>query len=357
MTQDRKTIEIIHPAERADTKKQLLLFLLVTYGVTYASGLLIWYGSAAGMVTIPVDMTVSNAQMFCPAAGVMFAYLITRWKDDLLPRWFYLWFLLLTTVMLLCALLCILWPGQPIMRNGLSISRWQQISQSVVTGGSILGWIALLLSGRKRRTVYGLSWKQGKASFLCILAFFVLTLVRAGIFYIASGQAAVILTLLQDETIWLSLITMPLIFPFSFATFFGEEYGWRYYLQPVLQKRFGLRGGVLILGIVWGLWHIFLDFFFFAAPGGPIATLLTRFINCVPMSIFLAWAYLKTDNIWVPAILHFMNNSMSILLANEYAARILLNPELTWIVLPSSLIVNGLLFGSFLLAKEFRKIR
>ena len=38
MNQDNETIEIIKPAESADIRKQLLLFLLVAYGVTYAMG-------------------------------------------------------------------------------------------------------------------------------------------------------------------------------------------------------------------------------------------------------------------------------------------------------------------------------
>lgn len=46
------------------------------------------------------------------------------------------------------------------------------------------------------------------------------------------------------------------IFPISFIGYLGEEYGWRYYLQPILQKKYGLRAGVVILGIVWGLWHV-----------------------------------------------------------------------------------------------------
>ena len=40
-------------------------------------------------------------------------------------------------------------------------------------------------------------------------------------------------------------------FVFTFIAFFGEEYGWRFYLLPVMIKKFGLRKGVLLLGIVW----------------------------------------------------------------------------------------------------------
>ena len=65
MKENNETIEIINPAETADTKRQLLLFLLAAYGVTYAMGLLTWYGSAvsAELSAFP------NAQMYYPAAG------------------------------------------------------------------------------------------------------------------------------------------------------------------------------------------------------------------------------------------------------------------------------------------------
>lgn len=353
MNQDNETIEIIKPAESADIRKQLLLFLLVAYGVTYAMGLLTWYGYAVGADTA----SFPNAQMFYPAAGVMFAYLITRWKDDLLPRWFYLCFLLVTVAMLLCAAFSAFLPGQPLSANGQTISFGSIMSQYIMIGGTLLCWIPLLLSGKKRRAAYGLSWKNGKASLLCILVFLALYFGRAVIVYITSGQPDMILTILQDPATWIYLLMMPLNFLLAFAPFFGEEYGWRYYLQPILQKRFGLRGGVLILGVAWGLWHIFLDFFFYTTPDRGLIMTLSQIITCVTLGIFFAWAYLKTNNIWVPVILHFMNNNLTVVVANEFSAEILQNQEVTWGLIPSSLIMNGLLFGLFLFAKEFRKDR
>ncbi|NIM48808.1 MAG: CPBP family intramembrane metalloprotease, partial [Gemmatimonadales bacterium] len=38
------------------------------------------------------------------------------------------------------------------------------------------------------------------------------------------------------------------------AATFGEEYGWRGFLQDELVKLGTLRG-VLLIGVVWGLWH------------------------------------------------------------------------------------------------------
>lgn len=101
------------------TKKQLIIFLLVAYGVTYLMGLLTWYGS-----TIPVEMSIfPNAQMFYPAAGVMLAYLFTQWEDSLLPRWFYLCFLLTTLLMIAFCVLSVAMPGQTVILNGMQIGR------------------------------------------------------------------------------------------------------------------------------------------------------------------------------------------------------------------------------------------
>ena len=351
MTENNETLEIMNPAETTDMKTQLLLFLLVAYGVTFAMGLLTWYGRF-----ITADLSpFPNAQMFYPAAGVMLAYLVTRRKDDLLPKWFYLCFLLVTAAMLLCAVFSVFLPGQPLMLNGQSLSMWSVISQYIMIGGTILCWITLLLSGKKRRAVYGLSWKQGRSSLWCILIFFLLYFGRAAITYIISGQADMVMTILKDPATIIYLLSTPLNFLLAFAPFLGEEYGWRYYLQPILQKRFGLRGGVLLLGVAWGIWHIFLDFFSYATPATGLIMTLSQIITCVTLGIFFAWAYLKTNNIWVPVILHFMNNNLILVVANEYSADILQDQQVTWSALPLSMILNGILFGFFLLAKEFRK--
>ena len=351
MKEQNETTPILDPANTSDTKRQLLIFILVAYGVTYAMGLLTWYGSvvSAELSAFP------NAQMYYPAAGVMLAYMITRWRDDMLPKWFFLCFTLLTIAMLLCAVLSVFLPMQPTGLNDQSVSMWAVISQYIIIGGTILCWIPLLASGRKRRAVYGLGWKQWKTSLLCILLFLALYFGRAAIFYLAEGQIDMIVKIVQDPATWIYLLIMPINFFLAFTPFFGEEYGWRYYLQPILQKRFGLRGGVLLLGVAWGIWHVFLDFFFYTTPDRGLIMLVSQTITCVTLGIFFAWAYLKTNNIWVPVILHFLNNNLSLVAANSYSMDVLENQQITWEMIPSALLLNGILFGGFLLAKEFWK--
>ena len=58
-------------------KNQLMIYVIIAYGITYVLGLLMWYGYGKGL-----DLSAfPNAQMLYPAAGVMMAYLITRKGD------------------------------------------------------------------------------------------------------------------------------------------------------------------------------------------------------------------------------------------------------------------------------------
>lgn len=337
--------------ETNETKKQLIIFLIIAYGVTYMMGLLTWYGS-----TIQVEMSVfPNAQMFYPAAGVMMAYLLTRRKDRLLPKWFYICFMLITVLMIALAALSVIAPGQQIFLYEQPISLWMLLSQYAIIIGSILCWITLLISRKERRAAYGLGWKNWKASVLCILVFLVLYFGRAVLAYVLEGQTDVLLEIWKNPMTWSYLLVTPINFLFVFIPFLGEEYGWRYYLQPILQKKFGMRGGVLILGIVWGLWHIFLDFFYYTTPDRGLIMTASQIITCVTLGIFFAWAYLKTDNIWVPVILHFLNNNLSLVVANDYSLEVLENQQVTWASVLASLLLNGVIFGFFLLSKEFRE--
>ena len=335
--------------ETAKSRRQLLIFLLIAYGLTYVMGILTWYGS-----TIPVEMSIfPSAQMFYPAAGVMLAYLLTEGKNSLVPKWFYLCFLLITLVMATFCVLCVVMPEQTVTLMEQPVSLWAMLSQYVIIGGSILCWLTLLLSGKKRRAAYGLGWKKWKASLLCILVFILLYFGRAAVAYIMEGTPGMMAEILKDPAAWAYMLFMPVNFLLAFAPFFGEEYGWRYYLQPLLQKRFGMRTGVLILGVVWGVWHVFLDFFFYTTPDRGLIQLTAQTITCITLGIFFAWAYLKTNNIWVPVIMHFLNNNLILVIANNYSADVIENQQVTWGMIPSVLLLNGIFYGLFLLSKEF----
>lgn len=333
-------------------KKQLLIYVLIAYGISYLLGIFMWYGYANGLD----NSAFPNAQMMYPAGGVIMAYLATKKGDTLLPKAFYWFFIIMTGFMIFCAILSVLMPNSMEAVTGVSILPWNLILQVIVTFSSVVFWILLLVSGKEKRAAYGLKGKKWKTSFLCILLFVGLYFFRTGAESLLGGQWSDFAALFTSPFTWLMLcLSLPINFFLVVTPFFGEEYGWRYFLQPLLQKRFGLRGGVILLGVVWGLWHLPINFFYYTTPDMGLQSCIAQQITCISLSIFMAYAYMKTENIWVPAVIHYLNNNLILVLAGSEDPSILSSQTITWSELLPALLLNGILFGVFLLTKEFRR--
>ena len=77
------------------------------------------------------------------------------------------------------------------------------------------------------------------------------------------------------------------IAPFINGLFgFGEELGWRGYLLPKLMV-LGKLKAYLLLGIVWGLWHLPLILIGFTYPGQPILGTLALIALTITFGIYL----------------------------------------------------------------------
>jgi uncharacterized protein len=81
----------------------------------------------------------------------------------------------------------------------------------------------------------------------------------------------------------------------------GEEFGWRGYALPVLAQRLGWRWASIVLGAIWGLWHLPL----FWMPGMAQATLpIGLFMaGTVGLSVVFARLAVNTRFSVLPAIL------------------------------------------------------
>lgn len=331
-------------------KKQMVIFLIVAYGVTYGLGLFMWYGFAKG-----ADVSVfPSAQMMYPVAGVMLAYLVTRKDDSRLPKWFFRGVLFVTAMLIVLAIVSVVVP-KTMTTMGVSVSLWVMTSQYILIIGSIVCWVLYLISSKEKREAYGFRWKNSKASAVCILLFLLLYFLRALLSCAVSGQLEYfVVFILGSPVTWISLFSLAINFFLVYIAFLGEEYGWRYYLQPIMQKKFGPRAGVLLLGVVWGLWHLPIDFFYYS-PAAGLAAAAAQQITCISLGIFFAYAYMKTENIWVPVVLHFLNNNLVPVISGTYSADVLQNQDIDWMQLPFALVVNFLLFGVFIYTKEFRR--
>ncbi|MFA4921832.1 MAG: type II CAAX endopeptidase family protein [Candidatus Neomarinimicrobiota bacterium] len=99
---------------------------------------------------------------------------------------------------------------------------------------------------------------------------------------------------------------------------FGEEFGWRGYLQGKLIDRFGLNRGLIFLGVVWGYWHLPVVLMGYNFPTSPVlGALILMPLGCVFMGIFLGWIYVVSKSIWMPMIAHGAMNLTAMLMLNE----------------------------------------
>jgi membrane protease YdiL (CAAX protease family) len=112
------------------------------------------------------------------------------------------------------------------------------------------------------------------------------------------GLIALLITALSGGTTPAHWFTFPR--PLRFAGWltgpWGEELGWRGYMQPTLQKRLGALGASLVVGTVWSLWH----YWPIATPAGGSLTelvqapFLTWLAYEVATSVMMAWLYNST---------------------------------------------------------------
>jgi membrane protease YdiL (CAAX protease family) len=93
------------------------------------------------------------------------------------------------------------------------------------------------------------------------------------------------------------------------AAVFGEEYGWRGFLQGEWIKLGTIRG-VFLVGLVWGLWHfpVILRGIHTYPPTALGLLLGTLFF--VLWGFVQSYAVLKTGSIWIAAFMHGVVNSV-----------------------------------------------
>ena len=70
-----------------------------------------------------------------------------------------------------------------------------------------------------------------------------------------------------------------------------EELGWRGFLQPRLQQRFSALHASIVIGVVWGLWHVPM----ILTGTGDFTVFWEYIINIIAMSVILAWLYNNTE--------------------------------------------------------------
>jgi membrane protease YdiL (CAAX protease family) len=112
--------------------------------------------------------------------------------------------------------------------------------------------------------------------------------------------------------IWLSLILQLIISTFIILPFvFGEELGWRGYLQNRLYYQRPVASAVAA-GLIWGLWYLPLNLAGYNYPGQPLPGAAIFPVSAVLLSIIFGWLFLRTGSVWVPCLAHASSVSVGV---------------------------------------------
>ncbi len=111
---------------------------------------------------------------------------------------------------------------------------------------------------------------------------------------------------------------LALAFGIVLGTFIGggqEEIGWRGFAQPELQKQYGGLLAAIVIGVLWGLWHLplFIDP---TAPHSqwPLASQAVYFVGITGFSVLLAWVYNGSGgSILLVMVMHGSENALGAL--------------------------------------------
>jgi membrane protease YdiL (CAAX protease family) len=101
----------------------------------------------------------------------------------------------------------------------------------------------------------------------------------------------------------------------------AEEPGWRDFALPRLQKRFGPLTGTLVLGPLWGMWHLPLFLTDWAGPHGADWLTVAEFVFSATMfSIVMTWVFNRTgESLPLAMLLHCgVNNFFSVAAADIF---------------------------------------
>lgn len=101
--------------------------------------------------------------------------------------------------------------------------------------------------------------------------------------------------------------------PLAAFNTFGEEFGWRAYMNQKMEPLLGTVGTCVIGGLIWGVWHAPLTVcghnFGTDYSGFPYLGIVLMSVQCIFVGVVLMWLTKRTGSIYPAALMHAMNNN------------------------------------------------
>lgn len=301
-------------ARRAVNWPHVWAYIGLTFGLTWLVDLVLFLN---GGLKSPGASMMMQFQMLMPAFAAlvlgMFFYKespIYYKTNRTASRWFIYYFFLMAIAFLGAAVMAMIRPELVTMLSGpllifsvvglllVLVLRWRGGPQSFAGAGMAFGKIRIwLMYGLGVALFYGLEtllnyvFKLGTPADITKL-------------YPAGAVSSLPTTVLYISTFFNMVILGPFL---GLIITFGEEYGWRGYLQSEL-VHLGRMRGVGLLGIIWGVWHWPIILMGYNYPGQPLLGPILMTGYTVALAYFLAYAVFKSKGLWSAAYLHALSN-------------------------------------------------
>ncbi len=125
-----------------------------------------------------------------------------------------------------------------------------------------------------------------------------------------------------------------------------EEFGWRGYAQEPLQEKIGVIPASLVIGLIWGIWH--LPLWFMAGDLHSAYSFLAFVMMTTSISIIYAWLYNSSGkNLIVVIFFHAMSNTAAPLI--PFLHGIEGKPESAYWIYAAVNVFFGIIFAYFLI--------
>ncbi len=242
------------------TTKRILLFLGITFGITYLYEFAVIYplvfSEEAGRQLLA--QTLLGVAMIFPALGVLATRLITKegFKGNsyILPK------------------------------TGARSVKW-----------FLFGWFAPVVFTALGAVVYFLIYPEQFDPSLTYMGE-----------VLAAGSGAELTPEMLQATMISQIVVSVLLAPvLNLFTCFGEEWGWRGYLLPKMREKLPLFAVLLVNGVIWGLWHAPLTAighnYGTGYPGYPVTGILAMCCFCIVMGVIFSFITIKTRSC-LPAV-------------------------------------------------------
>jgi len=309
-------------------RRRVLSFVLATFGLTYAYNLLMFL--TVGYGATPAAGLMLQAMMLIPAWVALLLQVFVFRDGDFDWRGGFSWlrafvylFLLYGLIYLAAGALAAVALDAPAQAMVMSATQFV----TLVMLGVII--VSQFLIARPERERWGLAF--GPFKWYVLFTVFLAALYGAmtwlnSVFHLgeavdakaligelarAAGQSTTGLEDMSNLQFLLimgvqSAVLTPLI---ALPITFGEEFGWRGFLQREL-VRLGKIRGVALVGFIWGLWHAPVIAMGHNYPGYPVAGIFLMTVYCVLLGFILGLAVMKSKSVWLAAYLHGVNNQV-----------------------------------------------